>query len=304
MIKDAMLRDKQEIYEIWKSAYPTRERNYLNFFFKHIYDEGKSIVCEQDGRIISTLQYHEHIMMFQKRKLSTSYIMGVATLPDYRLRGHMRRLMESTLDELSRNHLITLIQAFNPKLYEQFGFETIYYHKHYTIHAKYLEKINIHGVDRNFTASELLGLYKKYVKHFDGYYIRDMAYYENFMRMAMINRGNICVYRNKKDEITGYAYYVENNNEVEIKEIIYLESIALLKMMKYVLGRYPDVNICVSQAERLEKLFPLAIPKKVPFMMARINNYELFNKLYNCDVRKPSQAYEILNKPLFINEFY
>lgn len=304
MIKEASVSDKTEIYELWKSAFPTRSRNYLNFYFKYVFDEGKCIYLLQDGKIISSLQINEHILMFQGRKLEVSYFLGVATLPDYRRRGHMRHLMNMALDEASHNHLLTLIEAFNPKLYEQFGFETLYYSKTYVINSHYFDKVNAKGVSHNLTAMDLLQLYQTYAKHFDGNYVRDVHYFEILLNRAVLDHGNICVYRNKNHEITGYAIYSENSVEVKVQEIIYLESIALMKMLRYICEGYPDVSVTVSQSEKLEKLFPLTIPKKSAVTMARINNYELFNKLYNTNVHSTKEAYAILKKPIYNNEIY
>lgn len=304
MIKEANISNKTEIYELWKSAFPTRSRNYLNFYFKHVFDEGKCIYLQQDGKIISSLQINDHILMFQGRKLEVSYFLGVATLPDYRRRGHMRYLMNMALDEVSHNHLITLIEAFNPKLYEQFGFETLYYSKTYAINAHYFDKVNAKGVSHNLTAMDLYQLYQSYAKHFDGYYVRDLHYYEILLKRAVLDHGNICVYRNKSHEITGYAIYSESSVEVKVQEIVYLESIALMKMLRYICEGYPDVSVTVSQSEKLEKLFPLTIPKKSAVTMVRINNYELFNKLFNTKVHSAKEAYAILKKPIYNNEIY
>lgn len=304
MIEEAGIQEKAEIYELWKSAYPTRSRNYFNFYFKHIFDDGTCIYLKQDGKIISSIQMNEHIMMLMGRKLEVSYLLGVATLPDYRRRGHMRHLMQAMLDEASHNHLLTLIEAFNPKLYEQFGFETIYSTKTYTINSHYFDKVNTKGISHTFSAMDLCELYEKYARHFDGCYVRDVAYYEVFLHKAVQEQGNICVYRNANHEITGYAVYTENSVEVKVQEIVYLESIALMKMLRYISEGYPDVNVTVSQGEKLEKLFPLTIPKKRAVTMVRINNYDLFNKLYNCKVRTPKEAFALTKKPLFNNEQY
>ena len=94
MLRDAGKQDKAEIYELWKQSYPNQNRNYLNFYFKNIFDKGRCIALEQDQRIISSLQLNEHILRLRDKQLKISYILGVSTLPDYRRRGHMRRLME------------------------------------------------------------------------------------------------------------------------------------------------------------------------------------------------------------------
>ena len=60
----------------------------------------------------------------------------------------------------------------------------------------------------------------------------------------------------------------------------------------------------VSQSEKLEKIFPLLIPKKQPFIMARINNPELFNKLYNLEVKLLAEAFASGTAAALIHEYY
>ncbi|MEG1702494.1 MAG: GNAT family N-acetyltransferase, partial [Erysipelotrichaceae bacterium] len=62
MIRDALTKDKEEILAVWKSAYPTKADSFLDLFFHERFDQGKCILVEQDGRIVSTLQYHEESM--------------------------------------------------------------------------------------------------------------------------------------------------------------------------------------------------------------------------------------------------
>lgn len=304
VIKEAKQEQNTEIYELWKSAYPTRSKDYLDFYFAYIFDHGSCIFLPQDDKIISSLQMNAHVLKFHGRYLQCTYIFGVATLPDYRRRGHMHYLMDAALDEISHNHLITFVEAFNPKLYAPYGFETIYDAKTYHINTRYFEKVNTKGVSHQFTSIDLYDLFQIYEKHFGCCYRRSEAYYEQFVIRNTIDHRDICVYRNKHQEICGYAVYTKNDVEVKVSEIVYLDSIALMKLLRYISDGYPDIQVSVSQSEKLEKLFPLTIPKKTGMTMARINNYELFNKLFNCSVHTPKEAFAILNKPIFLPEKY
>ncbi|MEG2171506.1 MAG: GNAT family N-acetyltransferase [Erysipelotrichaceae bacterium] len=304
MIRDALTKDKEEILAVWKSAYPTKADSFLDLFFHERFDQGKCILVEQDGRIVSTLQYHEESMAFSKRLLSIAYLHNLGTIPDYRKRGHMRKLMDATLDEVNHNYMLSIMEAYNPRIYEPFGFEVIYYQKHYNVRPQHLEKVNTVGIEINVKAEDLLELYLRYTKHFDGYLTRDEAYFEQLIECSKLSNYGLCAYLSPHNQIDGYAFYEIVHNEVVIKEIIYMESIALLKLMKQVIGNHSNMEVIVSQSEKLEKVIPLLIPKKMSYMMARINNYDLFNKLYNVEVKNVKEAYTLLNKPKFLNLFY
>lgn len=302
MIRNAKSADRQAIYDSWRQVYSGVDVSELNYFFSRIYERGKTVVIEQDGRIISTLHAQPHVLAMKKKRLRINYLSGMVTIPDYRMRGHMGELMDSVLDESSHQYLFTVIQAFHPQLYEKFGFETVCWHKQYRIPAKALLNIGSEGVSRSFTSQELLRLYEQFTRHFDGYMIRDSTYYENLTQRAMGGDCRICVYRNEQDELTGYAFYRETETDVEVKEILYLDSIAFGHMLKFILRKKAGVTVNVSMAEKLEKLFPLAIPRKVPFLMARLHQKELFNKLYDVNIQSASEAFKLLDKPMYNNE--
>lgn len=303
MLKDATLKDKEEIAELHRVSFH-KKREELDYFFSDVYSTGKNIVSEQDNRIVASLFVKEHTMHFLNRYLMVSQISSIATLPDYRRRGHMDKLMHSCLDEMSKKHFITLIQAFNPKLYERYGFETVYYRKVYEIQRSYIENVSILNVKEEVSAKHCKEVYDEYCKCFDGYYERDLEYFEQMIHKAKKQNDMLCACYSPEGKIQGYAYVKNMGRDRKITEIIYLDSATLKKLIKYSIGFEHSVQVEVTNAEKLEKLFTLAIPKKISYMMARINNYALFNKLFDCKVKNSEEAYQLLRKHQFLHEEY
>lgn len=303
MIREVNKDDKQDVYTLWKQAYPNQNRNYLNFYFKHIFDKSACFVVEQDNQIVSSIQMNEHTLQLHGKQIKMSYIVGVSTLPDYRRRGNMKKLMGCVMDKASHNHLVSFIQAFNPKLYAQFGFETIYYRKMYTIHRKALQRISTAKVANSAKAEELLQAYQKFITYFNGYYSRNLQYYTQLLNELAISQKRIVVYHSREKEISGYLIFHYKKEEVYVDEAIYTESVALSRMLKAALGNAEEIVIEVSQHEKLERIFPMVIPKKQAAIMVRINNVMLFNKLYNSKAKNAIEAFSS-NKPLWCNEYY
>lgn len=304
MIREARCGDKQEIFNLWKSCYPTQNEDYLKFYFQYIYDYGVSIVQEQDDQIISSLQMNYHVVSLLGKQLKCGYLLGASTLPDYRRRGHMHMLMDSMLDEAGHNCLLSFMKAFNPKAYAQFGFEVVYYRKAYTIPRDNLNKVSTTHVSSTTTAEELLHVYRQFMMRFDGGYVRDQRYYEMLLRELELKQKQLFVYRDAHHEVSGYCIVQVKKNETIVQEAVYMESAVLKRLLKKAMGSAQDITIMVSSNEHLEKIFPLSIPKKQAYMMARINNYELFNKLYNVKIHSIEEALRIIKKPLWCHEYY
>lgn len=302
MIREAELQEKALVYELWKKSWPSKNDNDTAYYFKHHFQEGTCIVVEEDGRVVSSLMSHPHVLQFNGMRLNVTQFMGVATLADYRRRGNMRELMESALDEAGHNTLITLIHAFYPKLYERFGFQVIYERKTYSIHDQDLKNIKPLRTTTQATAQELYQAYRRFTLHFDGYCERSITYYEHLLAMVKAGFKHFVAYRDKNNEITGYLIYEVSRNDLFVREAIYSNALSLQRMMKSIIGEKEYLYLEVSANEQIEKIFPLAVGKRNGYMMARVNHVPLFNKLFSTNIKNVSEAYDLLKKPLWIHE--
>ena len=89
-----------------------------------------------------------------------------------------------------------------------------------------------------------------------------------------------------------------------MEEAIYLESVVLMRLLKAAIGREQEILVEVSQSEKLEKNISAADSKKTAIHHGRINNPELFNKLYNLEVKSAAEAFASALRPLWIHEYY
>lgn len=86
---------KDEVKALWKLCFNDSEE-FTDLYFNSRYkDEINMAVCE-DGKIISALQMIPYPMTFCREIISTSYISGACTHPEYREHGAMRRLLKET----------------------------------------------------------------------------------------------------------------------------------------------------------------------------------------------------------------
>lgn len=304
MIRYASEKDCDELLKLCLISLPMKERPFLEFYFKQLFQEGNALISEMDNKLVSQIHIQKHILKLKEKRLEVSYLLGIATHYDYRKRGIMRDLMEMVIDDCSNNHLLTFMEASNPRLFERYGFEVISHRKRYTIYAKDLLKYSNQGVSEAVHPEELKELYRSFAAHFDCYYDRDEAYYREFMNFAKEKKSHICVYRDNEGIPRGYALYDELDEGIEVKEIIYEDRRSLCHLLKYAIGYNPFISVEVSQAERLEKIFKMSVPRSFHSVMVRINDLKLFNKLFNSNVKNTKEFIEQLDKAILIHEKY
>ena len=113
MITKATKEQATEVKNLWKVCFPQEDEGYIDYYFKNLFVPENCFVYVEDGHVVSAIIRAPHAMMFNDKVLRTSMILGVGTLPEYRKRGYMKRLMEIVLDACEHTELITLIQAYD-----------------------------------------------------------------------------------------------------------------------------------------------------------------------------------------------
>ena len=304
MIRDALEKDKTAIYSLWQTSFSLKSSDYLNCFFNHVYPMGRTVINEIDNKVVSSIHMQEFKLNLNGTLLKATYLSQLSTHPDYRRSGYMQECLKNCLDECDNKTLFTFVEAHNPKFFEQFGFQEASVHRSYDLQAKYFEKVSTNGISDEFTAKELMQLYRSFTKHFDGYRLRDEHYYERMMKECLECGEKLIICRNNQGKPIGYARSVVRNGNVRVKECVYEGSVALCKLLKASLSHYPYLHLEVSEAEHFDKVFPLCVSRKRVFTMVRCNNIPLFNKVYNAKARTSHEAYFLGDKPKYMNERY
>ncbi len=217
--------------------------------------------------------------------------------------GVLDEVIKSALDECEKKELFTFVEATSYKFWENYGFQSAVTHRYYELNERHFENVAIKDVWEDASAEELKSVYDSFMKLFDGYKVRTLHDFEQLLKQCEATHERILITRHK-NEVKGYIHFYVDHNHVKVKELIYLGSNAFLRLCKAALAQHDLIILELSEAEHIEKLFPLAIPRKRVSVMVRCNNLPLFNKLFNSKVKTSKDAYALAKKPKFMNEKY
>lgn len=301
MIKEALEKDKPKLYQLWQNSFSHKNIETLDAFFNYEMDEGKTVYCEMDEKIVATVFMHDMNIMFQHKCLKTTFLSHITTHPDYRKSNALDDCLKSVLDECEKRTLFTFVEATSYKFWENYGFQEATIHRYYELNERHFENVSAKDVYEEASSSEMKRVYDEFMKHFDGYKCRSLHDFELMIQESILCNDRIFITRHK-NKPQGYIRFHVENNQVRVKEVIYLGSNALLRLCKAALAQHDLIELELSEAEHIEKLFPLAIPRKRMAVMVRCNNFPLFNKLYNCKVKTSKDAYALSKKPKYMNE--
>ena len=96
---------------------------------------------------------------------------------------------------------------------------------------------------------------------------------------------------------------IPSGEEIMAEEIVYLDSVALLKLCNAALQERKTVNLFVSAAEDLSVAFPRAQKITFPSTMVRLNDASLFSKVFHSNVSDVEAAFALTKRPLNLNEW-
>lgn len=302
IIRKATEKDKARVESAWRSIFSHDDNGHSDYYFKFAYDEDQSYLLTSDqDELISAAQVHTKTLVLAKKVIEVSFIVGILTLPAYRKQGYMKKLLTKILEIEERKHHFTFIQAYDPTLYLPYGFEPIYERSIYSLEPSQVPVLSPSGVNYKVEESDLLALYKKFIKHFDGTIRRDL---EDFKRLSLeitAQGGKIIGFINN-NVLEAYACILFENGKVIIDEVVYLNANALLKLLNSITSINKPIEIRVSPKENLKKILPLASVENDVYTFVRLNDAKLFNELYKVNVSTAKEAFLLAEKSLWIRE--
>ncbi len=75
----------------------------IDLLFKEKFNENNTVVCIEDGKIVSAAYIFDNYIVYNKKKLPSCYMYAVATLPEYQGKGFMRKLLKYAEDISKEN---------------------------------------------------------------------------------------------------------------------------------------------------------------------------------------------------------
>lgn len=280
-IRFAKENEKDYIREIWDYCFNDGPK-FTDFYFKHKYNKDNTVVVDEDGDIVSSLQLNQYKIKLNNKVYDTSYVVGVSTFPQVRGKGYMKNIMDFTLKELyKKNQLVSILMPIDYRLYRKYGYEHCYDQIEYNIEIESLKSFQSIGSMKKASlkdVDELEYIYEFFLKDVNGSIKRNREYFESLFKEVESEDGYIYIHQNEGDE--GYIIYFINNDNMFIREIFYKNIESLKSMLKFVYNHNTQCKTVTISAPINDKIrYILDNPKdstiKIkPFMMGRVINFK------------------------------
>ena len=245
---------KKNLIKLYKDSFDD-SLEFIDYFFKTVYKKANVVSFFKDGICISALHLVPKKIRYQNKIINCPYIVGAATLENFRTNGYMGSVIKKAFDKLfRRGNVLTALYPFKHSFYEKFGFKTISYSTVFETKAKTADSF----YQKTDDAKKLLEIYNSYFKDYDIYIYRDLK----FMRLKL----NECLVDN------GTAFYNDTNY------ILY----SLGTVGEAVVTNPENLNFL--DVDNTKVFLPSTKISQTPYVMARIINVKKLLKIipYTC----------------------
>ena len=124
------------------------------------------------------------------------------------------------------------------------------------------------------------------------------------MKLVAAENGQYVSLYNHENDLTAHLRMVVHDQDVIVDELLYKDTASLIKILSYVMSKYPRLEVHVSMVEDLEKLLGAIHLRDEVSMMVKLNDENCFERLFNVKVKRADSAMKAFSKPLFNTDFY
>lgn len=273
--------EQQRIQQGLSSVRPIEEQIYLNYYFNP-----ENVILGSHGSIF---QINKKVLNLHDKKIRVSYINPIIEMNEVDLSKVIR--------DLEQRDIITLIRSDKNEFLESLGFEAVVEHKICNIPAQLLPDFDVQGIVLSPPTSTIKEVYDKYSNHFTGYFDRSMSDMERIVRDTQFAKGKVVGFL-KSDQMVGYIRSIHHGSYVEVLECCYDTSGTLIRLLSFISKGVNRIIYHTSASEKIHKILPgIKVENKV-IMLARINDKELFERLFHIKIISSYSAFNAFSKPI------
>lgn len=118
-----------QIYEMWKICFDDTEA-FVDLYFSEKFKNENTLVYLENGKAAASLQISSYQFSFFGAEIPIAYISGACTLPEYRKKGYMGKLLTEAFELMQKRNIpLSLLIPAEKWLYDyysKYGYEKVF----------------------------------------------------------------------------------------------------------------------------------------------------------------------------------
>ena len=207
--------DILQLKKIWSDIFKDSDE-FINWFFENRFMADLCYVCEENGEIVSCLHGYPITLNVKGTSVKAISVSGVATLPEFRGKGIMKKLLKEYLLKVKEmGYPLAVLTAENPEIYKSMGFVHItdaFFGYEFRGEKQKVTEINIKE-----NIEKLKKCYEKYCEKYSGNIIRGDFF--DVKMQEYISEKCKCLARFDNGEVSAYLVYAEVDGKAFCGEV-------------------------------------------------------------------------------------
>ncbi len=125
MIQFADQLTQQQVWNMWKSVFGDSD-DYMNIYFREKYKNENTLLYMVGGKAVASLQMLSYSFTFHGIEIPIIYLSGLCTLPEFRGKGFMKKLIIRSYEVASERGIPLMLlvpqESWLLKFYDKYGF--------------------------------------------------------------------------------------------------------------------------------------------------------------------------------------
>ena len=201
--------------------------------------DGTYGAVDENGRVLAGMEVLPYIMWFDGHKVPMYGIGGVASLPEGRRQGNIRKIFEKVFDDIyEKGGVFSHLYPFSHDYYRKFGYETCGYIKRYILPINPARKLKNNGTAHEFIKSDnvrdkLIEVYETYASRHNNMLSRSDKRWDEFFDVSMFGLEKLYYWKDADNNIKSWVKFKKDGDTVDVYDINWADHESMLGILQF-----------------------------------------------------------------------
>ena len=250
---------------------------------------------EENGNITAGMYATPFTMWFDGQKVSMCGIGGVASLPESRRQGNIRKIFEKVFDDIYENGTVfSHLYPFSYDYYRKFGYEHCGMATRYKLPIDCARKLKNNGSAYEFIKDDdvkikLTEIYETYASRHNIMISRSQKRWNEVFNISLLGLEHLYYWKDAENNIKSWAKLKNSGDTIEIIDIAWIDHESMLGILQFV-GMFEGA--AKKMAFRASPEFIAELYWNNIYEIETENNFLGMNRIVNA-----KRALELMKKP-------
>ena len=199
---------------------------------------------DENGRVVAGMEVIPYTMWFDGHKAPMFGIGGVASMPESRRQGNVRKLFEKVFDDIyEKGAVFSHLYPFSYDYYRKFGYEHCGAARKYTLPLEYARKLKNNGAAHEFinggtgetaqARGKLIEVYEAYASRHNMMISRNDSRWENVLKLSLFGADRLYYWKDAAGEIKSWVKFKKDGEVMRVHDIAWIDNESMLGILQF-----------------------------------------------------------------------